>query len=54
MVVMFKPEDRLDRLFQLGIIAKGLNGLLELGATRCTGFPCIPVWASLHSQCSTR
>jgi uncharacterized membrane protein len=30
MVVMFKPEDRLDRLFQIGIIAKGLNGLLEL------------------------
>ena len=28
--VMFKPEDRLDRLFQIGIIAKGLNGLLEL------------------------
>jgi uncharacterized membrane protein len=27
---MFKPKDRLDRLFQIGIIAKGLNGLAEL------------------------
>jgi uncharacterized membrane protein len=27
---MFKPKDRLDRLFEIGIIAKGLNGLAEL------------------------
>jgi uncharacterized membrane protein len=27
---MFTPKDRLDRLFQLGIIAKGVNGLAEL------------------------
>ena len=27
---MFTPQDRLDRLFQIGIIAKGLNGLAEL------------------------
>jgi uncharacterized membrane protein len=27
---MFTPKDRLDRLFQIGIIAKGLNGLAEL------------------------
>jgi uncharacterized membrane protein len=27
---MFKPKDRLDRLFQIAIIAKGLNGLAEL------------------------
>jgi Predicted membrane protein (DUF2127) len=27
---MFKPRDWLDRLFEIGIIAKGLNGLAEL------------------------
>jgi uncharacterized membrane protein len=27
---MFKPEDRLGRVFEIGIIAKGLNGLVEL------------------------
>ena len=27
---MFKPKDTLDRVFQIGIIAKGLNGLAEL------------------------
>ena len=27
---MFTPKDWLDRLFQIGIIAKGLNGLAEL------------------------
>ena len=27
---MFRPKDRLDRLFQIGIILKGLNGLAEL------------------------
>jgi uncharacterized membrane protein len=27
---MFKPQDTLDRAFQIGIIAKGLNGLAEL------------------------
>jgi uncharacterized membrane protein len=27
---MFKPKDTLDRAFQIGIIAKGLNGLAEL------------------------
>ena len=27
---MFKPKDRLDRLFEIGIILKGLNGLAEL------------------------
>ena len=27
---MFKPKDTLDRLFEIGIIAKGLNGLAEL------------------------
>ena len=27
---MFKPKDWLDRVFEIGIIAKGLNGLLEL------------------------
>jgi uncharacterized membrane protein len=29
-VTMFKPQDTLDRAFQIGIIAKGLNGLTEL------------------------
>jgi uncharacterized membrane protein len=29
-VPMFKPQDTLDRAFQIGIIAKGLNGLAEL------------------------
>ena len=29
-VTMFKPKDTLDRAFQIGIIAKGLNGLAEL------------------------
>ena len=28
--VMFHPKDRLDRLFEIGIIAKGLNGLVEV------------------------
>ena len=27
---MFTPKDWLDRLFQIGIIVKGLNGLAEL------------------------
>jgi uncharacterized membrane protein len=27
---MFKPKDALDRLFEIGIILKGLNGLAEL------------------------
>jgi uncharacterized membrane protein len=27
---MFKPKDTLDRAFQIGIIAKGINGLAEL------------------------
>jgi uncharacterized membrane protein len=27
---MFKPKDTLDRAFQVGIIAKGINGLAEL------------------------
>ena len=27
---MFKPKDWLDRLFEIGIILKGLNGLVEL------------------------
>ena len=27
---MFKPTDTLDRAFQIGIIAKGINGLAEL------------------------
>jgi uncharacterized membrane protein len=27
---MFHPKDRLDRLFEIGIIAKGLNGLVEV------------------------
>ena len=27
---MFRPKDSLDRLFAIGIIAKGLNGLAEL------------------------
>jgi uncharacterized membrane protein len=27
---MFKPKDSLDRLFEIGIILKGLNGLVEL------------------------
>ena len=27
---MFKPQDTLDRVFEIGIIAKGLNGLAEL------------------------
>jgi uncharacterized membrane protein len=28
--MMFKPKDWLDRLFEIGIIGKGLNGLAEL------------------------
>jgi uncharacterized membrane protein len=28
--MMFKPKDRLDRLFEIGIIIKGLNGAAEL------------------------
>jgi uncharacterized membrane protein len=27
---MFRPKDTLDRVFEIGIIAKGLNGLAEL------------------------
>ena len=27
---MFRPKDSLDRLFAIGIIGKGLNGLAEL------------------------
>ena len=27
---MFKPHDWLDRVFEIGIIAKGLNGAVEL------------------------
>ena len=27
---MFKPKDTLDRIFEVGIIAKGINGLVEL------------------------
>ena len=27
---MFRPHDRLDRLFEIGIIGKGLNGAAEL------------------------
>ena len=27
---MFKPKDWLDRIFEIGIIAKGLNGVAEL------------------------
>ena len=29
-IKMFTPKDWLDRLFQIGIIVKGLNGLAEL------------------------
>ena len=29
-LTMFKPKDRLDRVFEIGIIAKGLNGAAEL------------------------
>jgi len=29
-VIMFRPKDWLDRLFVIGIIGKGLNGLAEL------------------------
>jgi uncharacterized membrane protein len=29
-VVMFKPKDTLDRVFEIGIIGKGLNGIAEL------------------------
>jgi uncharacterized membrane protein len=29
-VPMFKPQDTLDRVFEIGIIVKGLNGLAEL------------------------
>jgi uncharacterized membrane protein len=29
-VTMFKPQDWLDRVFEIGIIAKGLDGLVEL------------------------
>jgi uncharacterized membrane protein len=29
-VIVFRPKDRLDRLFVIGIIGKGLNGLAEL------------------------
>jgi uncharacterized membrane protein len=29
-IMMFRPKDRLDRLFEIGIILKGLNGLAEL------------------------
>jgi uncharacterized membrane protein len=29
-VTMFKPRDWLDRVFEIGIIAKGLDGLVEL------------------------
>ena len=32
---MFKPKDTLDRAFQIGIIAKGINGLAELVAACC-------------------
>ena len=28
--MMFKPKDTLDRVFEIGIILKGLNGLAEL------------------------
>jgi uncharacterized membrane protein len=28
--MMFKPKDWLDRLLEIGIIGKGLNGLAEL------------------------
>jgi uncharacterized membrane protein len=28
--MMFKPKDWLDRVFEIGIIAKGLDGLVEL------------------------
>ena len=27
---MFKPQNWLDRVFEIGIIAKGLNGAVEL------------------------
>ena len=27
---MFKPHDWLDRVFEIGIIGKGLNGAVEL------------------------
>jgi len=27
---MFHPKDSLDRVFEIGIIAKGLNGVAEL------------------------
>jgi hypothetical protein len=36
---MFKPKDALDRAFQIGIIAKGLNGLAELSAACCCSRP---------------
>jgi uncharacterized membrane protein len=29
-IAMFKPKDWLDRLFQIGIILKGLDGVMEL------------------------
>jgi uncharacterized membrane protein len=29
-VAMFKPQNWLDRVFEIGIIAKGLNGAVEL------------------------
>ena len=36
-MTMFKPKDTLDRIFEIGIIAKGLNGLAELvGACCCS------------------
>ena len=35
-VVGFRPTTRLDKVFEVGILLKGLDGLLEIvGSVRC-------------------
>jgi hypothetical protein len=38
-MVRFRPTDRLDDVFDIGIVLKGIDGLLEVSASAIAGRP---------------
>jgi hypothetical protein len=38
-MVRFRPRDRLDDVFDIGIVLKGIDGLLEVSASAIAGRP---------------
>ena len=58
---MFKPKDWLDRVFEVGIIAKGLNGVAEVvggllllfttqGQPQPDAMPCTVVGSQMNTR----